>query len=160
VGRVVRPHGIRGEIAMKVMTDYPERLTGLETLYLGPDHEPYVVERIRTHKIGLLVKFEQIDDREEAETLREQFVHVHISDAVPLEEGEYYLYELEGIEVVTEDGEVLGRLTDYIQTGANDVYIITTPEEKEILIPAIPDVILDVDVKDKKMTVRLLEGLI
>lgn len=145
---------------MKALTDYPERLTGVETLYLGPDYEPFVVERLRTHKLGLLVKFEEIADREEAEALREQFVHVHISDAVPLEEGEYYLYELEGMQVVSEDGEVLGKLTDYIQTGANDVYIITTPEEKEILLPAIPDVILDVDVKEKKMTVRLLEGLI
>lgn len=160
VGRVVRPHGIRGDVAMKLMTDYPERLTSAQTLYLGPDYEPYTVERLRSHKIGLLIKFEEINDRDEAEALREQFVHVHVSSAIPLEEGEYYLYQLEGIRVVTEEGEELGTLTDYIETGANDVYIITKPEGGEILLPAIPDVIKDVDIEGKTMTVKLLEGLV
>ncbi|NLH08793.1 MAG: 16S rRNA processing protein RimM [Chloroflexi bacterium] len=160
VGRVVRPHGVRGEIAMKVLTDYPERLADVEMLYVGPNHEPYTVEHVRSHKIGRLIKFKEVNDRDEAEALRELFVHVHISDAVPLEEGEYYLYQLEGMKVVTDEGVELGVLTGYIETGANDVYIITTPEGKEILIPAIPDVIKNVDLEAKAMTVTLLEGLI
>lgn len=160
VGRVVRPHGVRGDVAMKIMTDYPERLVDIETLYIGPDYEPYIIERVRSHKIGLLVKFKEINDRDEAEVLRDQFVNVHISNAIPLEEGEYYLYELEGMRVVTDEGEELGTLTDYIETGANDVYIVSTPEGGEILLPAIPDVIKDVDRDGKIMTVTLLEGLV
>lgn len=156
----MRPHGVRGEIAMKILTDYPERLADAQTLYLGPNHEPYTVSHVRNHKIGRLVKFDEVNDRDEAEELRELFVHVHMSEAIPLEEGEYYLYQLEGIKVVTDEGEELGTLTDYIETGANDVYIITTPENKEILIPAIPEVIQDVDLDAKTMTVTLLEGLI
>lgn len=160
VGRVVRPHGVRGDIAMKIMTDYPERLTDIETLYIGPDVEPYIIERVRSHKIGLLIKFKEINSRDEAEALRDQFVYVHISNAIPLEEGEYYLYELEGIRVVTDEGEELGTLTDYIETGANDVYIVSKPEGGEILLPAIPDVIKDVNLEEKVMTVKLLEGLV
>lgn len=159
VGRVVRPHGVRGDIAMKILTDYPERLVEIETVHVGPDHTPYTIERVRNHKIGLLIKFEEIDDRDEAEALREHFVYVHRSNAIPLEEGEYYLYQLEGMRVVTEEGEELGRLTDYIVTGANDVYIISRPDGTELLIPAIPDVIREVDVASGTMTVRLLEGL-
>jgi 16S rRNA processing protein RimM len=94
-----------------------------------------------------------------AEGLREQFVHVHVDDAVPLEDGEYYLFQIEGIQVVTEDGESLGHLSGLLETGANDVYVITTPEGDEILLPVIPDVIKKVDVPGGVMIVHLLEGL-
>ncbi len=160
VGRITRPHGIRGEVAMRNMTDYPERLLEVETLYVGPEHRPYRVKRMRRHADGMLIAFEGVGDRNLAAVLREQFVYIHISDAVPLEEGEYYLFQIEGIRVVTEDGRQLGRLTGLIETGANDVYIITSDEGKEVLIPAIPEVIQDVDVPGRVMTVKLLEGLV
>ena len=108
----------------------------------------------------MLLLFESITDRDQAEELRGQTVYVHIDDAVPLEEGEFYLYQLEGIRVVTDEGVELGELTDYIETGANDVYIITTPDGDEVLIPAIPDVIQEIDLEEHTMTVKLLEGLI
>jgi 16S rRNA processing protein RimM len=143
---------------MILMTEHPERLMNVEVLYLGPDLEPYQVKRMR-HQDGMIITFEKVPDLETAETLREHLVHVHLKDAVPLEDGEYYLFQIEGIRVVTEDGEELGRLTGLIETGANDVYIVTSGEGKEILLPAIPDVILNVDVPGGIMTVRLLEGL-
>lgn len=145
---------------MKVLTEYPERLSGVDTLYVGPDYRPMRLERARQHKTGLLVKFAEIPDRNAADELRGQFAYVHIDDAIPLEEGEVYLYQLEGMQVVTEDGEALGRITDYIETGANDVYVVTTPEGGEVLLPAIPQVILGMDIERKVMTVHLLEGLI
>jgi 16S rRNA processing protein RimM len=160
VGQIIRPHGVRGEVAMKSLTAYPERLGDLERLYVGIDHTPYHVKRIRPHQAGMLILFQGISDRNQAEELRGETVYVHLDDAIPLEDGEYYLYQIEGIRVVTDEGQELGHLTDYIETGANDVYIITTPEGDEVLIPAIPDVIKAVDLDAHVMTIKLLDGLI
>ncbi len=159
VGKIARPHGVRGEVGMKLMTNHPEHLLNVKVLYLGPDMKPHKVTRMRRHHEGMIITFENITDRDMAELLREHLVHVHRKDAVPLEAGEYFLFQIEGIRVVTDDGEELGRLTGYIETGANDVYIVTSAEGQEILLPVIPDVILKVDVPARIMTVRLLEGL-
>ena len=160
VGRIIRAHGVRGEVGMKIVTDYPERLQEIGRLYIGPNYEPYHVKRIRSHRGGMLVQFEEIKDRDVAEALRGMLVHVHLDDAVPLGEGEHYLFQLEGIRVVTDTGEELGRMTGVIETGANDVYIITHPDGREILLPAIPDVIKQVDTSAGLMTVHILEGLV
>jgi len=145
---------------MKAITAYPERLPEVKTLYVGPERTPYKVRRIRRHHQGVLLMLHGITSREQAEELREQMVHIHLRDAVPLEDGEYYLFQLENMRVVTDTGEELGRFTGYIETGANDVYIVETLDGHEVLLPAIPDVILQVDVKAKVMTVHLLEGLL
>jgi 16S rRNA processing protein RimM len=150
---------VRGEIGMKLMTAYPERLSSVETLFLGADHEPFSVKRIRRHSEGMIIHFGGINDRGAAEDLRGLMVHIRIADAVPLEDGEYYLFQIEGIRVVTDSGAELGRLTGLLETGANDVYIITTPDGREVLLPVIPDVILKVDVAAQVMTVHLIEGL-
>lgn len=145
---------------MKLMTAYPERLSQIGTLYVGPEYKPHSVKRMRRHSAGMIVHLEGMLDRNDAETLRGMFVHIHIDDAIPLEEGEYYLFQIEGIQVVTDTGQILGHLTDLIETGANDVYVITTPEQQQILLPAIPEVIQTVDVVAGVMTVHLLEGLL
>lgn len=149
---------------MKVFTDYPERLPDIPTLYLRAEHtpqyEPYRANRIRRHPKGLLIHFDGVRDRDEAEALRDLEVHISIKDAVPLEEGEYYLFQLIGIRVVTDEGKELGHLTNVLETGANDVYVVITDEGKEILLPAIPDVIRQVDIPAGVMTVYLLEGLL
>lgn len=144
---------------MKIMTAYPERLMDAKTLYIGEGHVPYRVERIRRHPAGMIVLFDSVGDRDSAEALRDEFVYIGMEDAVPLEEGEYYLFQIEGIRVVTEDGGELGHLTGLIETGANDVYVITGEDGAELLLPAIPQVILHVDIENQVMTVRLLEGL-
>lgn len=145
---------------MKTITDYPERLLDIETLYLGPDYDPFDVVRIRPHSEGMIILFDGIDDRDSAEDLRGLMAHVHIDDAVPLDEGEHYLYEIEGIRVVTDGGQELGRLTGVVETGANDVYVITSAEGREVLLPAIPDVIVKVDAEAQVMTVHLIDGLL
>jgi 16S rRNA processing protein RimM len=160
VGQIVRPHGVRGEVGMKIITAYPDRLSQIETIYLGPEHHPYLVTKMRRHSEGMLVQLDGVSGRDAAEALRGLFVHIHIDDAVPLEEGEYYLFQIEGIRVMTDAGQELGRLTDLIETGANDVYVITTPASQEILLPAIPEVIQQVDIAAGIMTVHLLEGLV
>jgi 16S rRNA processing protein RimM len=159
VGKIARPHGVRGEIGMKLLTDHPERLLSVEMLYVGGDYQPHRVRRMRRHLDGMIIHFADVGDRNAAEMMRDRAVYIHVSDAVPLEDGEVYLYQIEGIRVVTDVGEELGKLTDLIETGANDVYVITGEDGGELLLPAIPEVILKIDVPSGVMIVRLLEGL-
>ena len=124
-------------------------------------------ERIRLEIAGVkffkqfaILKFRGIDNINEIERYRGCSLWVEREDAVPLEEDEYYIGDLIGMEVFTEDGNKFGVLKDVMETGANDVYIVDTPEHGEILVPAIHDCILDVDIEEKKMKIHLLPGLI
>ena len=164
VGRVSRPHGVRGELRVEIITDYPERLAQHAYFYLADPNSPdavhrYPVEGLRFHQKVLLLKLTGCDDRDAADELRGMLVQIPIEEAVPLEEGEYYLFQLVGVRVDTEDGEWLGQVVDVIETGANDVYVVRGPRG-EALLPAVDDVILELDLKSKQMVVRLLPGLL
>jgi 16S rRNA processing protein RimM len=165
LGEILRPHGVRGEIRVRVLTEYPERLPQMPQVYIGnspeaPADRPFAIERARVQQDYALVKLSGIDTRDQAEMLRGQFLMVETKDAVPLEDDEIYLYELIDMTVVTEAGDALGRLMEVIETGANDVYVIDSPEYGEVLIPATPEVILSVDTVTRTLTVRLLDGLL
>ncbi len=160
VGILRRPHGVKGEMLMAVLTDFPERLTPETTLYLGEDHEPHSLTSRRHHNDGLLVRFDDHQRREDVETWSNTNVYVPAADRPPLPEGEYYLHQLVGLRVVTDEGETLGELTEALETGANLVYVVRTPEGKEVLLPAIDEVVLKVDVPGGQMTVHLLDGLV
>jgi 16S rRNA processing protein RimM len=144
---------------MQIITAYPERLGTLETLYLGPDYAPRRVIGIRRHRDGLLLSLEGITDRDAADPFRDLLVHVSIEDAVPLDHGEHYLFELLGLQVVTEEGRELGTLDDVIETGANDVFVVNGPHG-EVLLPDIPQVVRQIDVPGGRIVVRLLDGLL
>jgi len=159
VGRVLRPHGVRGELRVALLTDYPERLPLHHTLYLGPELRPYAVEGVRFHKGAALIKLAGCNDRSEAEALRGQLVQIPVEAAVPLEEGEYYQFQVVGMEVVTQEGERLGRVAEVLETGANDVYIVRGPRG-EVLIPAIEDVVQELDLEERRMVVAVLPGLL
>jgi len=126
---------------VEILTDYPERMGQHEYLYLArpqspDDVERYRLESIRPHKEVLLVKLDGVDDRDAAEELRGMLVQVPLEDAVPLEEGEYYHFQLVGVDVKTDTGEWLGRVADVIATGAADVFVVRWPRG-EVLLPAI-----------------------
>lgn len=159
VGRVLRPHGVRGELRVEILTDYPERLPSHRVLYIGPEPTPYQVEGIRFHRGAALIKLAGCDDRNAAEELRGQWVQIPIEAAVPLEEGEYYHFQVVGVEVVTTEGEPLGRVAEVIETGANDVYVVHGPRG-EVLIPAIEDVVRELDLEARRMIVEILPGLL
>jgi 16S rRNA processing protein RimM len=144
---------------LQILTDYPERLAERETLYVGPTREPCRLLGVRRHGHLMLLRFEGVTDREVAEDYRDLLVYVSIADAVPLEPGEFYLFQLIGLRVVTTEGKELGRIVDLLETGANDVYIIRG-ETGEVLLPDIPEVVLDVDIEAGQMRVQLIEGLI
>ena len=149
---------------VEILTDYPERVGEHAYLYLArpqspDDAERYPLEAVRPHKGVLLVKLEGVEDRDAAEELRGMLVQVPMEDAVPLEEGEYYHFQLIGVDVETETGEWLGRVADVIATGAADVFVVRGPRG-EVLLPAIEDVILELDTEERKMTVHLLPGML
>ncbi len=158
VGFLRRPHGVKGEIVMDLHTDFPERMKKGRELLVGEDRKPMTITNVRPHQSGLLVKFKDVDTPEDAGTFRNQWVYVQTKD-VPLPEGQHYKHELVGLKVVDEDGNPLGELAEILETGANDVYVVRDDSGKEILLPAIPSVILDLDAGRRLMKVHLLEGL-
>ncbi|MEZ0395634.1 MAG: ribosome maturation factor RimM [Anaerolineales bacterium] len=160
VGRFRRPHGVRGEILIEVLTDFPERLQPGTVVYAGETHRRLVIRSRRGHQEGLLLAFAGLETPEAAGQLRHQFLYVTAADRPPLPEGEYYHHQLLGLTVQTETGRRLGTLTDILETGANDVYVVTPDKGREILLPVIPGVILDVNLEAGTMRVRLPDGLL
>jgi 16S rRNA processing protein RimM len=164
VGRVLRPHGVRGEVRVQVLTDFPERLSQHAAFYLAHPDSPEdvqhrAVETMRFHQQVLLLKLEGCDDRNRAEELRDLLVLIPIEDAAPLEEGEYYHFQVIGVEVETASGEELGRVTEVLETGANDVYVVRGPRG-EVLIPAIESVVRELDLEANRMVVSPLPGML
>ena len=160
VGKLHRPHGVRGEMIMSVMTDFPERLKPGTAVYLGPGHDPVTIRSIRHHNRGVLIALEGYTSRDEVIPLRNVEMFVRADDRPPLPEGEYYLHQIIGLQAVTDEGEPLGLVADMIETGANGVFIVRDEDGKEILLPDIDEVILKIDLEAGQMTVHLLEGLI
>ena len=164
IGQVIRPHGLRGELKVSVLTDDPGRFGLLHRVFVGrEDEEPetWSVESYRMDKGAVLLKLGGCSDRTTAETLRGLLVQIPREAALPLEEGEYYEHQILDLEVWTAGGEHLGRVSQIIVTGANDVYVVQSsdPRRKETLIPAIKDVVLEVDLEAGRLVVALPEGL-
>ena len=160
IGQIIKPHGLRGEVGVDAHTDIPERFGWLETVFLGQNNPREVkVEAVRFHKSRVLIKLAGYDSRQEAEQLRSEWLLIPEEEAIPLDEGEYYLHQIIGVEVTSDDGALLGQVTDVIETKANNVFIINGPLG-EILLPDIEEVVREVDMENGKMVVHLLEGLV
>jgi 16S rRNA processing protein RimM len=160
IGFIRRPHGVQGEMIMDVHTDFPERIKSGRKVLVGEKHQPLTFDTVRPHGNGLLVSFRGVDTPEDAGRFRNHWVYVKVTDVPPLPEGQHYQYELVGLDVADENGNLLGKLTEIIETGANDVYVVRDETGKEILLPAIPSVILNRDMDRRLLTVHLLDGLV
>ncbi len=158
IARVLKPWGVRGEIKCEILTEFPDRFASLRTVYVGDDAKSFSVERAHLHSGSVLLKLQGIDTPEVAEKLRDELVQVAVEDAVELPQGKVYLYQLLGMKVRTVEGQPLGQITDILDTGANDVYVVKD-DEREILLPAIPDVIREINLETGEMVVVLIEGL-
>ncbi len=159
IGRVLKPWGVRGELKIEIMTDFPERFASLKTVYLGEDAKAFPVERARLHGKAALLKLKGIDTEQAAARLRDQLVQVPTEEAVPLPEGKFYLYQLIGLHVKTTQGQDIGEVTDILETGANDVYVVRQGE-REVLIPAIEPVVKKVDLANGELIIEPMEGLL
>ena len=162
VGVISSTHGIRGEVKVYPTPDDPERFLDLDEVILdtGREHKILEIEGVKFFKNQVILKFKGYDNINDIEKYLKKDLLVDREHAVELGENENFIADLIDMEVVTDEGKVLGTLTDVIETGANDVYAVKTPEGKEILLPAIRDCILDVNVDEKRMTVHVMEGLL
>lgn len=160
IGQVQKPHGVRGEVRVSPHTELPERFTWLKVVYVGEKNpQPVAVEAARVHGSSVLLKLAGYDDRNAADSLRGQWLQVPEEEGIPLEEGEYFLYQLEGLSVYTDEGRHLGELIEVIETRANNVFIVRG-EHGDVLLPDTEEVILDIDFDNGRMTVHLLPGLL
>lgn len=162
VGVVTSTHGIAGEVKVFPTTDDAERFKKLKEVFvdLGREQLTLHIASVKFFKNMVILKFKEFGNINEVEKLVKKDLMISRDMAVPLSEDENFICDMIGLTTVTDDGIELGKLTDVLQTGANDVYVITTAEKKEVLIPAIKQCILKVDLEEKKMTVHMLEGLL
>ena len=162
VGVITQPHGVRGEVKVFPTTDDPVRFMKLKKVILdtGKEKLDLEVEHVKFFKQFVIVKFKEFDNINDIERYKRCPLLVERKDAVELEEDEYFIADMIGIQVVTEDDEPFGTLKDVMETGANDVYVIDTEEHGEVLVPAIRECILDVDIENQKMKIHLMDGLI
>lgn len=164
VGKVLRPHGVRGEVRMRILTDYPDNLIPLKYVYLGdsPDDsrlDRRALESVRFNKEYALLMFAGFRSRTDAEQVRDKTVMIDFEQAAPLEDGQYFLYQVIGLKVVADEMEI-GHVKEVLQTGANDVYVVDTSRYGEILIPAHAETIDDIDFSAGVVTMSLPEGLL
>jgi 16S rRNA processing protein RimM len=162
IGRIVAAFGVRGQVKLKSLTDNVEHLSKrIRTLYIGPKLRPYTLTGLFEHKPGLLIlSLEGVTTREAAEDLRGQEASILEHEAAPLAEGEYFLHQLYGLSVVAEDGAEIGKVRDVLETGANEVLVISRPGLSDGLIPMIHDVVQDLDFVGGRVVVRLIPGLL
>ncbi len=159
VGKVRRPHGVHGEVVAEIYTDFPENIIPKKPVFLGENYSKVVITSRRQHNEGLLLGFEGINSPEEAGRFRNQILYISTSEAHNLSEGGHYFHDLLDLKVEDEKGKALGSLVEILETGANDVYVVKDGSGRELLLPAIREVILMIDLDSKKMKVHLLPGL-
>ena len=162
VGVITSAHGIRGEVNVFPTTDDPGKFEDLKEVLLDKNGEkvPCAIEHVKYFKKMVILKLAGIDDRNTADLYRQKELFVSREDAVPLEEGQYYLADLIGLQVISDEGEELGELYDILETGANDVYVVRNGKKKDLLLPATEECILAVDLDAQTMTVHVLDGLL
>lgn len=151
VGHIVAPHGVRGDVRIYPDTDFPKRFLSMKYGYIGG--KKYAVEGARFHKRVVLMKFAGVDDRNAAELLVKKDLQVPREDLMPLKEGQYYVFQIMGLPVYDLQDQLLGKVTDILKTGSNDVYVVTDDHGKETLFAAIPDVIKTIDIDAGKIVV-------
>ena len=162
IGQIVNTNGLKGFLKVKPLTDDITRFEDLEKVYIQKGNElvEFIIQDVKYSKNMVLLKLEGIDDIDEAQKYRNFYIKINREDAVELEDNSYFIVDIIGSEVYTDENVFLGKVIDVFPTGSNDVYTVKAEDGKEILLPAIEDVIKEVDIKNKKIIVHLLEGLV
>jgi 16S rRNA processing protein RimM len=153
IGKIVAPHGVRGDVRVIPLTDFPNRFLGMKSVLVGATRL-LPIESAKFHKQFIILKFRGLDDRNAVEDLRGSLLHVQRNDAVPLEEGRYYVFDIIGMSVYTIDGRLEGIIKDVIATGSNDVYVVERQGGRALLVPALKKVVASIDVAGKRMIIQ------
>lgn len=159
IGRILGPYGLSGEVRVAIVTDFPERFTSLKRVRVGERLRPYEVESARLLRGEAILKLRGVEDAAAAEALRGEVLRVPIAEAVTPPAEHYYWHQIIGLEVVTTEGESLGRIAEILRTGANDVYVVQGPRG-EVLIPAIEGVVKEIDLEAGRVVVQPLPGML
>lgn len=157
IGRVLAAHGVRGEMRVEPLTDDPDRFDSLSSVFIRG--HGYKVTSARAHPRGVLLRLEGVTIPEDVESMRGEYIHIPAEEAAPLPEGAYYHYQLLGMRVETAQGEVLGELVAIMPLQSNDVYVVRG-ERGEVLLPAITDVVKEIDTEASKMVIEPVPGLL
>lgn len=158
IGEVVATFGRRGEVKVRPYTDFPEHFEELDDVRAateGAGSRSLRIESVRHHKRAVIIKFAGIDDMSAAEALRGTRLLIREAELMPLEEDEYYIHDIIGLDVVTTEGEHLGKVREVRRSPGNDVYVTD-----RAMIPAVKEFVVNIDLHGKKMVVRLVEGLV
>lgn len=159
IGNILKPWGYRGDLKVQIVTAFPDKLIKHKTVFLGEPPRAFQVESARLHSGAALFKLVGIDTPEAAAKLRGQVVRIPEESAAPLHKNQYFQHQIVGLRVITGVGEPLGVVEEILETGANDVYVIRREDNREILIPAIKQVVKRIDLEHGEMIVELIEGL-
>lgn len=161
VGVITTTHGVRGEVKVFPTTEDPKRFKKLKTVILDDGRQQMELEiaSVKFFKNLVILKFKEFDNINDVERFKKATLWVTRENAIPLEEGEYYIADLIDLAVVSDEGEELGVLSDVLETGANDVYVVSKKGVQDLLLPNIPECILDVNLEEGVMTVHVMKGL-
>ena len=162
VGVISNTHGIRGDVKVYPTTDNVRRFDDLKEVILDTGKEQLIlhVTSVKYFKNMVILKFKEFDNINDIIPYKGMDLLVTRENAIPLEEGEYYIADIIGSKVITDEDKILGTLTDVLQTGANDVYVVKTKDGKEVLLPSIEECILDRDIENKIVKVHIMKGLL
>lgn len=162
VGVISNTHGIRGEVKVYPTTDNVRRFDDLKEVILDTGKEQLIlhVTSVKYFKNMVILKFKEFDNINDIIPYKGMDLLVTRENAIPLEEGEYYIADIIGSKVITDEDKILGTLADVLQTGANDVYVVKTKDGKEVLLPSIEECILDRDIENKIVKVHIMKGLL
>ena len=162
IGQIVNTFGIKGMVKVKPFTDDITRFDNLEKVYVetNKSKKQYEIEEVKYHKDMVLIKFKGIDKVEDAELLRNSYLKVNRQDEPELEEGTYYIVDLIGLDVYSDEGNLLGKLDDIFNNGSCDIYVVKDELGKQLLLPAISDVIKEINLDEKRIVVHILKGLV
>ena len=162
IGQIVNTFGIKGFVKVNPFTDNINRFDDLKKVYIKNKSQKYEleIEEVKYHKNMVLIKFKGIDKVEDAESLRNSYILVNRKDEKDLDEGTYYIVDLLGLDVYTDEDELLGKLEYIYNTGSNDIYVVKNELGKQILLPAIKDVIKEINIENRKIIVHIINGLL
>lgn len=159
IGRVSAPYGVHGEMRLELLTDFPRRFRRLKTVFVGDTHQPYSIRAVHSHPRGIVIGFAGIDTPEAAAALRKSYIWIPRSQVMPLPAHHYYHMDVIGLTVVTTADLIIGQVSDILQTGSNDVFVVQDGH-REVLVPAIAAVVKSIDLAERRVVIEPIPGLL